>query len=375
MNKPVYLDYNATAPLRPEVRAAVTAALDVFGNPSSVHRFGRQARARLEDARAAVAALVGALPEQVIFTSGGTEANNLALAGVPAAATLTSAIEHDAVLAAAPEARRLPVDGDGVVSMAALEAALTAAPAPVLVSIMFANNETGAIQPIADIAGRVHAHRGILHSDAVQAAGKVPIDMTALGIDILSLSAHKIGGPAGVGALVVATDTAISPQLRGGGQERRRRAGTENVSGIAGFAAAAAIALDEAADDSRLHALQQDLETKVRTAAPASQVYASRVARLSNTSCIGLPGVRSETQVMNLDLAGIAVSAGAACSSGKVAPSHVLRAMGARDEAAASAIRVSTGWATAAADIDRFVAAWTAMAARLAAPAAEAVAA
>ena len=320
--------------------------------------------------------MVGAAPEQVIFTSGCTEANNLALSGLPAATILmTSAIEHDSVLAAAPEARRLPVDGNGVILMDALEAALTAAPAPTLVSIMLANNETGVIQPIAEIAERVHARGGILHSDAVQAAGKVPVDIRTLGIDFLSLSAHKIGGPTGIGALVVPMDADISPQLRGGGQERRRRAGTENVLGIAGFGAAAAAAAGEAADQIRLRALQQSLETKIRTAVPTSQVHACGVARLSNTSCIGLPGVRSEIQVINLDLAGIAVSAGAACSGGKVASSHVLQAMGATDDAAASAIRISTGWATTAADIDRFVEAWTAMAARLTAPAATAVAA
>ncbi len=365
MSPSTYLDYNATAPLRPQALAAMTTALESCGNPSSVHHLGRRARAIIERARAEVAALVGASPDQVIFTSGGTEANNLALAGIPAKTILTSAVEHDSVLAAAPAAIRLPVDHDGVLSLQALNAALEQATPPSLVSVMFANNETGVIQPIARIADCVHAHGGVLHCDAVQAIGRRPVDMRALGIDYLTLSAHKIGGPAGVGALVVAASAEITPQMRGGGQERQRRAGTENVAGIAALGAVATVAAREATNTTRLSDLRGDLERRVRTHVPASQVYGAGADRLPNTSCIGLPGVSGEVQVINLDLAGVAVSAGAACSSGKVAPSHVLQAMGASREAAASAIRVSMGWATTAGDIDWFVDTWTEMAVRL----------
>ena len=365
MNTPVYLDYNATAPLRPDVRVAMTAALDGFGNPSSVHWFGRQAQARIEHARTQVAHLVAAAPAQVVFTSGGTEANNLAIFGTPAATLLISAVEHDSVLSAAPEANRLPVDGDGVVLVEPLETAVRAATGPVLVSVMLANNETGVIQPIETIAGVVHAHGGLLHCDAVQAAGKLPIDMDALGIDLLSLSAHKIGGPTGCGALIVSPDVDIVPALRGGGQERRRRAGTENVAGIVGFGVAAELAVNEADGRPHLANMQRRLEAAIRNVSSEAIIYGSAADRLPNTSCIGLPGVGGDVQVMNLDLAGIAVSAGAACSSGKVTPSHVLRAMGVGEEEAGSAIRISTGWATAEGDIGRFVDAWSAMATRL----------
>ena len=361
---PTYLDYNATAPLRPAAAAAIVEALERFGNASSVHSFGRQARRAIEDARAAVAALVGAAPAHVVFTGSGTEANNLALAG--GGRRLVSAIEHDSVLASTDRdgpAERIPVDRHGVVDLAALPRLLDGAGAPALVSVMLANNETGVIQPVAQVAGVAHAHGARVHCDAVQAAGRLPIDMAALGADTLSLSAHKLGGPQGVGALVVAEHVELMPLLRGGGQERRRRAGTENVAGIAGFGAAVTAAMAD--DTGALARLRDRLEARLLTIAPEAVMHGRAAPRLANTSCIGLPGVSAETQVIALDLAGVAVSAGAACSSGKMAPSHVLRAMGVDEEGAAGAIRVSLGWRSAAGDVDRFVAAWTDLYTRL----------
>jgi cysteine desulfurase len=248
----------------------------------------------------------------------------------------------------------------------ALAELLAAADAPVLVSIMLANNETGVVQPVAEAAALAHRHGALVHCDAVQAAGRLPFDITGLGVDLLTVSAHKLGGPQGVGALVLARDIALDAQTRGGGQERGRRAGTENVAGIVGFGVAARLARTALDDMPRLAALRNDIETRVANAMPAAKIHGVRAARLANTSCIGLPGIRNETQVMALDLAGVAVSAGAACSSGKIAPSHVLTAMGLDSTEAASAIRVSLGWRSTAVDADRFVAAWTDMACRLA---------
>ncbi len=359
-----YLDYNAGAPIRPAVAEAVAAHLRRPGNPSSVHAFGRAARRAIEDAREAVAALVGAAPERVVFTSGGTEANNLALSGMGRRAFLVSAVEHDSVLRAAPEARILSVDSEGRVALDALDAALDELDevgSPALVSVMLANNETGVIQPVAEVAARARAHGALVHCDAVQGAGRIEIDMAALGVDLLTLSAHKIGGPQGVGALVLGPDVEIAPLIVGGGQERGRRAGTENVAAIAGFGVAAREAAAEIAAQPRIQALRDDLERRLKEIAPEAAVFGAGAPRLANTSCIAMPGVSSETQVMALDLEGIAVSAGAACSSGKVGPSHVLRAMGVAPERARTAIRVSLGVETCADEIDRLVAAWRAL--------------
>ncbi|MBL8665570.1 MAG: aminotransferase class V-fold PLP-dependent enzyme [Candidatus Odyssella sp.] len=369
--EPVYLDYNATAPVRPEAAAAVAEALAATGNPSSVHRFGRAARRRVEDAREQVAALIGAAPAEIVFTGGGTEANALALAGAGRARILVSAIEHDSVLAPAvaldPETPRIPAASDGTVDLDALDRLLAGRGAETIVSLMLANNETGVIQPVAEAARRAHAAGALLHCDAIQAAGKIPVDVRALGADLVSLSAHKLGGPQGVGALRVADRIALRPMLRGGGQERGRRAGTENVPGIAGFGAAAAAARRDLGDAARIAALRDALEAAVLARAARARIAGADSARLPNTSCIVLPGVASETQVMALDLAGVAVSAGAACSSGKVKESHVLAAMGFAADEAGAAIRASLGWASTPADVDRFVAAWSAMAARRAA--------
>ena len=354
----VYLDYNATAPIRPAALAAMTDALAEPGNASSVHGPGRRARRLIEAARARVAALAGAEPAWVTFTSGGTEANNMALKGLPAARILVSAGEHDSVLQAVPEAARIPLTPDGVVDLDALAAALQGTPEGTLVSVMLANNETGVLQPISEVVGLARAAGAWVHCDAVQAAGKVPLDMAALGVDLLTLSAHKLGGPQGAGALLARPELPLKPLLQGGGQERRRRAGTENLPGIAGFGAAAETALEALSQAQGLVELRDRFEREIKLIASDIKVFGAAAPRLPNTACVAVAGLGAETQLMALDLAGVAVSSGAACSSGKVQPSHVLTAMGATAEEAGSAIRVSLGWASTPADIDRLLAAW-----------------
>jgi cysteine desulfurase len=352
----IYLDYNATAPVRPEVIEAVRAAMSGPGNASSVHGAGRQARRAIEAAREAVAALAGAGADAVVFTSGGTEANNQAISSA-GGTVLVSSIEHESVLAAAGDAPRLAVDGQGRIDLAALEAQLTTL-RPALVSIMLANNETGVVQPVAEAAGMARRHGALSHCDAVQAAGKLDLDMTLLGVDLLSLSAHKLGGPQGVGALVLGPGIEPRALLRGGGQERRRRPGTENLPGIAGFGCAAERALADRSWRARIGALRDRMEAEILALAPSARIFGREASRLPNTSCLAMPGVSNETQLIAFDLQGIAVSTGSACSSGKVGPSHVLSAMGVAPEEAACAIRVSLGWASVEADIGRFVGAW-----------------
>ena len=361
MARAVYLDHNATTPIRPEAAQAVVQAMELVGNSSSVHGFGRLARRHVEDAREAVAALAGGAAGRVIFTSGGTEANNLALRGTGRPRLLVSAGEHDSVLQAVPEAERIPLTGDGRVDPEEVTRRLAADPRPALVSVMLANNETGVIQPIQEIAARARQAGALVHCDAVQAAGKIPLDMAALDVDLVSLSAHKLGGPQGVGALLAAEEVSLRPLLRGGGQERGRRAGTENLPGIAGFGAAALAAAAELADFSRVGRLRDDLERRVTDWAPSARVFGTAAPRLANTSCLTMPGVGAETQVMALDLAGVAVSAGSACSSGKVRPSHVLAAMAVAEAEAGWAIRVSLGRHSQAEDVEAFLEAWMAL--------------
>jgi cysteine desulfurase len=351
-----YLDYNATAPVRPEVIEAVAGALAVGGNPSSVHQAGRKARARLEHARQAVAALVGAPADAVVFTSGGTEANNQALRSV-AGPKLVSAIEHDSVLAELPEALRVPVDGQGVVDLEWLVEQLESTRVK-LVSVMLANNETGVIQPLAGVVARARRYGALVHCDAVQAAGKLPLDLAALGVDFLTLSAHKLGGPQGVGALVLGPGVEPAALHHGGAQERRWRPGTENLPGIVGFGRACELAMADRDGPERIGALRDQLEARVHAIAPQARVLGGAVARLANTCCLTMPGVSHQIQLIELDLAGIAVSSGSACSSGKVGPSHVLAAMAVPDEEARTAIRISLGWASTTSDVDRFVTAW-----------------
>jgi len=348
-----YLDHNATSPIRPVVLDAMVEALRAGGNPSSVHRAGRAARARVDAARRQVAGLVGARPSEIVFTSGGTEASNMALAGTGRKRVLVSAVEHESVLKSVSRAEVIPVDHDGVVDLAALERML-AGSEPALVSVMFANNETGVIQPVAEVVRLARAANALVHCDAVQAAGKVPVDLHGLGVDYLSISAHKLGGPTGIGALVVRAGAPFVSDRKGGGQESNRRAGTENVAGIVGFGAAAQAACGGLDTIS----LRDRLEAALQAAAPMARIHGAAVPRLPNTTCISMPGVKAETQVMALDLAGVCVSAGAACSSGKVTRSAVLAAMGVEPAEAETAIRISCGWNTVFEDIDCLIAAW-----------------
>lgn len=354
MKATAYLDHNATSPLRPAAFEAMVEALRAGGNPSSVHGAGRKARAIVDKARREVAALAGAAPTEVVFTSGGTEANNLALSGAGRRRVLVSAIEHDSVRRAVPQAEILPVDGDGVLDLTALERALASSVDPALVSIMLANNETGVLQPIGEVVRLARAAGALVHCDAVQGAGKVAVDFHGLGVDYLSLSAHKLGGPSGVGALVIRSNAPLRQDRLGGGQESNRRAGTENVAGIAGFGAAAL----HAASGLDVAALRDRLEFALVQIAVDARIFGATAARIGNTTCISMPGVPAETQVMALDLAGVCISAGAACSSGKVQRSPVLEAMGVPAVEAACATRISLGWNSEAADIERLIAAW-----------------
>ncbi len=350
-----YLDANAAERLRPHARDAMLRALDLVGNPSSVHSAGRAARRVLEDSRGVIGAMVGAAPADVVFTSGGTEANALAVAGLSEGRQIIiCATEHDAVRSAAPGAKVLPVHADGCADLACLAAMLAQAPAPALVCLMLANNETGVIHPVAAAAAICRAHGALLHVDAVQAAGRIAVSLAALGADSLALSGHKLGGPKGAGALVLAPGRQLAAQIAGGGQERGRRGGTQALPAITGFAAAAAAAV---AGAEHLRSLRDRAEA---AAIACGAVVCGGGARLPNTTCLARPGLRADLQVMALDLAGIAVSAGAACSSGKVARSHVLDAMG-LGELAGCAIRVSLPWDATEADIDRFAEAYAAL--------------
>jgi cysteine desulfurase len=376
MGDRVYLDWNATTPLRPEAREAMAAAWDLPGNPSSVHAEGRQSRRWVEQARSSVANAVGAEPRNVVFTSGGTEANALALApglrrasGLPVQRLVVSAIEHASVLAGG----RFPIEAmatigvtsSGLLDLDHLRAALKGGP-PALVSVMLANNETGAVQPVAEAAEIVHSAGGLLHVDAIQALGKISCDLNAMKADLVTLSAHKIGGPKGVGVLVLAEGVlGLEPLLRGGGQELGLRAGTENVTGIAGFGAAVKAAMAALERDAiRLEGLRNRLENGLRQT-PGLIVFSGDVPRLPNTTLYTVPGLKAETAVIGFDLAGVAVSSGSACSSGKVQPSHVLKAMGYGPELAQGAVRLSLGWTTSNADIDHCFEAWRKLAGTL----------
>jgi len=362
----IYLDHNASAPLRPEALDAMGEVLSACGNPSSVHGPGRAARARLETARRTIAQLMTARAEDVIFTSGGTEANNLAIAAAKAAGAqriIHAAFEHDAVTAPAA-ASGLPVEiwpglSTGVVDMAWLEARLAgASDERLLVALMAANNETGVIQPVAE-AGRLAREAGhLFHVDAVQIAGKAAFDFAGSLAHFAALSAHKCGGPMGAGALIAACDAGVAAQIRGGGQESYRRAGTENLPGIAGFAAALEAALSDTGEAARIAAIRDRLEARLTDARADITIWGAGAPRLPGTTCLSAPGWASEIQVIAMDLAGFAVSAGAACSSGKVRRSKVLDAMGAGDEHAQSALRVSFGWSSTMEEAEAFAAAY-----------------
>lgn len=361
MDTPVYLDYAATAPLRPEARRALLEVLDgAWGNPSSVHRWGRESRALLDDARARLARLIGAAPAEIVFTRAGTEADNLAVLGrartLPGAPVVCSAVEHRAVLAAVKEAGApaviLPVDENGVVRMDALDEALAAGPA--VVSVMWANNETGVVQPVAEVAERCAAAGVAFHSDAVPALGRLEVRADRMPAAMLSFSAHKVGGPKGIGALFVRRGTRIAPMVHGGGQERGLRPGTEDVAGALAFAAAAEAAEAERETSmQRLGALRDRLEAGLRERVPGIQVNGGGAERLANVSNLSVPGADPELLLVGLDLEGIAASSGSACSSGAVQPSHVLLAMGIPPEMAGPSVRFSLGWGTTEAEVER----------------------
>ena len=365
-----YFDHNATTPPDPQVVEAVARALtEDFGNPSSVHHFGQRAKALLDDARSAVAELIGAEPAEVVFTSGGTESDNLALRGAAEAAEaggrrhiITSAIEHEAVLNTIKALTKrgwtstiLPVDATGIVSPASLASAITRETA--IVSVMHANNEIGTIQPIADLAAIAHEFGATFHTDAVQSVAKIPVDVRALGIDLLTLSAHKFNGPKGAGALWVRRGTRVVSTMTGGKHERNRRGGTENVGGIAGMGVAARLARHKlATDGARLAALRDRLERGVLAAVPGTAVNGAPEPRVPNTTNISFDGIEAESLLIALDLEGFAVSTGSACSSGTLEPSHVLRAMGLPSHRTQNSIRFSLGAGNDDAQVDALIA-------------------
>ena len=367
----IYADYNATAPLRPEAKAAIATALDLAGNPSSVHAEGRRVRALVEGARETVAASIGACRDDIAFTSGGTEAVGSPLRGALQATgnavLVASAIEHDAVSSLVTGNEAWPTRPDGVVELDWLRhatAKLMGQGYRPLVSLMLVNNETGVIQPVAEAAEIVHAAGGLIHCDAIQALGKIEVSIIDLDVDYLSLSAHKMGGPQGVGAFYVKPGAPFRAVQTGGGQEFGRRAGTENVAGIAGFGAAADAAINGIAQYRPLALHRDRMEARLKTVAPTLQVHGGAAPRVAGVSCLGVEGLASETQIMGLDLAGFALSAGSACSSGKVKPSRVLTAMGLSDTAARSSVRASFGWNSASSEFEALAEAWIKMAAR-----------
>lgn len=356
-----YLDYNATAPMRPEIAAFIAPLMTQPGNASSVHGFGREARKHIEDARETLARILNTSPVNIIFNSGATEGNNAVLNAYRDKRVLVSAIEHSSVIGVLPDAEKIPVASDGVINIDALKTCIAAGPAPALISVMMVNSETGVIQPVKEISALARACGAKIHTDVVQAFGRIPVDMNDLSVDYLTLSAHKFAGPQGVGCLVARDENNVPRGLVGGGQEMNRRAGTQNTAGIAGMGMAADITAANIADNARLQKLRDDMESAVQALCPGVVIYGRHAPRVANTSSIGLPGVDAQTQSIALDLDGVAVSWGSACSSGTFKPSHVLKAMGASDDAARSALRISLGYATTRADIDRFLSAWEKM--------------
>lgn len=354
MTKEIYLDYNATTPLRPEVLALVTEIMGGVGNASSVHGFGRTARKYIEDAREQVATLCGTKPDQVIFTSGATEAINTVLHEFKHKPALISAIEHPAVMEAAAHATCMPILPNGVVDIDAYKDLLTTVK-PAIVSVMLVNSETGVIQPVAEMAKLARDHGVLFHTDAVQGAGRLDITLDKLGVDFITLSAHKFAGPQGVGAIIKREGLDLTKFMRGGGQEKNCRAGTHNTAGIAGMGLAAELALQHMNDYTAITKLRDKIETTIRQATNKTTIYGADAPRVGNTCNVGLDGMPAQTQMMALDLDGISVSSGSACSSGSFKASHVLKAMGVDDDAAKSALRISLGWATTEAEIDAFL--------------------
>ena len=361
MKRQIYLDYNATTPIKPAVLEFLKEILGESGNASSIHGFGRAARRRVETAREQVAALVGVHANQVIFGSGATEANNTVLHAFAGKRILISAVEHSSIAQTVPDAERIPVDEDGVIDLAAFETMLDQGPAPALISIMMVNNETGVIQPVAEAAKLAKKkHPGVfIHTDAVQAAGRIKIDFAALYADYMTLSSHKMGGPQGVGALITAPGALTARYITGGGQEKRLRAGTENVAGIAAFGLAAAHAVADMDVYQKLGLWRDKLEQRLAACTPGLIIFSKNAPRVANTSAIGLTGMDAQTIIMGLDLDGIAVSSGSACASGTVKASHVLGALRPDDCDVIAGFRISMGWGTNEDDIEHFINVWT----------------
>lgn len=362
--KKTYLDHNATTPLRPVARAAMIDALDHTGNASSVHGFGRDARRMIENARGIIARSLDVSSGQVVFNSGATEGNTTILRGFAGKRILISAIEHPSIRDCGVETEKIPVTADGVVDLAVFEKMLHDGPPPALISVMAVNNETGVIQPMSEIVRLAKSVGALMHTDCVQAYGRIPFTRESLGVDILTLSAHKIGGPQGVGALVMAAGLTLPKLIEGGGQERRQRGGTENVAGIAAFGAAAAEAVAQLSAYAKLAVLRDRIESHLR---PSNRItiYGANAPRVANTSMVTVNGVSGETLLMAFDLEGIALSAGSACSSGTSRFTHVLQAMGVEACGDIASLRISLGWNTTAEDIDNFIAVWDKISTRL----------
>ncbi len=357
--KKTYLDYNATAPIRPEVLSLVTQIMGEVGNASSVHDYGRHAHKYVEDARQQVAKLCHVKTDQVIFTSGATESINTMLCGYRDKRVLISSIEHPAVLGAAPHADLIPVTPDGIVNMEAYKQILNDGEPPALVSVMLVNNETGVIQPVAEMAKLAHDCGALFHTDAVQGAGRIDISLDTLGVDFMSLSAHKMAGPQGVGAIIFKEGLDLPKFMLGGGQEKNCRAGTYNTAGIAGMGLAAKHAMTDIKHYKDLEKMRDYLESKIHKITNEAVIYGANAPRVGNTCNVGFPHISAQTQVMALDLDGIAISSGSACSSGSFKASHVLTAMGADKKQAKSALRISLGWATNSSDIEHFLESWS----------------
>lgn len=358
MTAQIYLDFNATAPIRSEVIEAVAVAMRTGGNASSVHATGRAARTLIDEARDQVAKLVNAAAENVIFVGSGTEADNQILRCTGRDHAVISSIEHEAVRYARADVIEVPVLPSGILDLGALQKILGRLDTSVIVSVMAANNETGVLQPVEEISRLAHAHDALVHTDAIQAAGKIPLDLVSMGVDFVSLSAHKIGGPQGVGAIVCRDPTTLDRFVHGGGQESGLRAGTENVAGIAGFGVAAECAREGLQQFAALSELRDGLETQLKEIAKDIKVFGGDQRRLPNTTKFATPGLSSDVQVLGLDLEGIAISAGSACAAGRVEAPYVLTAMGVEEALAVCAVRISLGWTTTANDIDRLVKAW-----------------
>lgn len=352
----IYMDYNASAPLLPAVKAAMVEAMETVGNAASIHAHGRAGRACVDHARREICEYVDAKGAQLVFTGSATEANNMVLRGIPAKSFLISSIEHPSLFQVRDDLHYIPVDGNGVVQLQALERILKNLPAPALVSVMLVNNETGVIQPLAEIVQIARACGAVVHTDAVQALGKLPVSFHKLGVDLMTIASHKMGGPAGVGALIIREGVTLNPLILGGGHEQGLRAGTQNIALIEGFRIA--LQQTQGAQLQATESLRNQMEEAILNFCPAANVYGRSVARAPNTSYIAMPGVSAEVQLMAFDLAGISVSSGSACSSGKVRPSHVLKAMGIDYAQAGGVIRVSLGWDSKPDDIEAFIANW-----------------